>query len=275
MQNNITLARFWKKMTSRKQQPENEVERTLRVLGEASDTPGFVPSVKVKDLEEIISKQIDPSKKVTEITELARIAKADFKVEAANRIAAHHARQLEQVQLDLQAGPPRSNGMRAARVRPVHRGVYISSEDSASHPMLRSSGLVKIIIVVFALFLCTQPIFVALSSDAQTMTISLFVLTILLGGFAAHCFVETREQELRIFFGEPEDIGPEKREPKLVYSFAAFVGTVFVHLVYALAASRVAVNTYIIAVVTVISCILLFFSYALLCQFEKKYVIAD
>lgn len=258
----------------------------MRVLSESSNASLVVAAVPVRKLEELLAAPGDAPKKIGALGELMKRAEEDARIETLQRInqavQAHGNRMTsislaDERSLSHRSQPPPPPAGHRSRPRQRTPGIYIGAEDATSHPLLRSSALVKMILFVFGAFLITEPLFIGLSADAQTMSIAFFVLTLLLGSLTAYNFVETREQELRMFLGEPEDGShvSESREPRLNYSFAAFVGALFVQLVYALVASRVVVRTSLVVLVTLLSCLLLFFSYGFLVSFENRYQIAD
>jgi len=108
-----------------------------------------------------------------------------------------------------------------------------------------------------------------------TILIVFFVLTLLMGLFVAYNFVEVREQELRLYFGEPEEMQPEVRQRELDIAIFVFAGVVFVKMVYALYATNHAVSTWHVMLVTFVCEMLLFGCFALLTRFEKKYALAE
>jgi len=230
--------------------------------------------VLVSDLEEIISKQKESTTKIEEIKKLIETAKETAKYAGLQRTIDEQKKQLELAKQARGMSMP-GEAPRQVSFKRHSTGVYISHEDANIHPLIKSTSLVKMILILLAIILIVQPFFIAISADVQTMSIAFFVLILLIGGFAALNFFETREQELRMFFGDCDNAQPENREAKLNYSLAAFAATMFTQLVYALMSARTAVSMVVVGFVTLASCIALFCSYGFVVGFENKYVVAE
>lgn len=102
-----------------------------------------------------------------------------------------------------------------------------------------------------------------------------FVLTLLMGFFVAYNFVEIREQELRLYFGESDDHQPETRQRELDYAVITFAGVLFLQMVFALYSASHAVNTWHVALLTLVCLALNFVCYTFMVRFERKYRLAD
>jgi len=232
------------------------------------------PHVLVKDLEEVIAKQKESTSKIDDIKKLIELSKEAARYAGLQRTIDAQKKQLELAKqtrgMSMQRDAPRQSSFKRHST-----GLYISHEDANIHPLIKSTSLVKMVLILLAVILIVQPFFIAISADVQTMSIAFFVLILLIGGFAALNFFETREQELRMFFGDCENAPPESREPKLNYSLAAFAATMFAQLVYALMSARTAVSMVVVVFMTLASCVALFFSYGFIVGFENKYVVAE
>lgn len=206
------------------------------------------------------------TEKLFEISELCKKSREQSKNDELQQIIDMQRAELGKLR---QAPDHRSINFVESKKR---NGIYIRSTDAAHHPMIRSCSIVRMMIIMFGMLLVTVPLFVAISTDMQTMSMAFFVITLLLSGYIAYNFVETREQELLATLGEIDETQIEAREPSLGNAFASFVAAVFVQLVYALYVSKTVVSTFFVVVVTLVSCMLLFASYGWLVTFERKYV---
>lgn len=275
---------FGSKRTLNNTSDLDEISRKMNILegggGGTSTSSGcesddvLKAHVLVSDLEDVISKQKESTSKIEDIKKLIELAKEAAKYAGLQRTIDEQKKQLELVKQSRGMQMP-GEAPRQVSFKRHSTGLYISHEDANIHPLIKSTSLVKMILILLAVILIVQPFFIAISADVQTMSIAFFVLILLIGGFAALNFFETREQELRMFFGDCDNAAPENREVKLNYSLAAFAATMFSQLVYALMSARTAVSMVVVAFVTLASCIALFCSYGFLVGFENKYVVAE
>lgn len=267
---------FGKYRDNSKDSDNDEVARAMNVLegGSAPNDAAFEPHILVKDIEPILWKKEESLAKIDQIKSLVDEAKQkaqkDKELAILQRTIEQQRKQIDAVRSAAREGPRRQ-----ATFKRHSAGLYISQEDANVHPLIKSSSLVKMVLILLAVILIVQPFFIAISADVQTMSIAFFVLILLIGGFAVLNFFETREQELRMFFGESDDALPENREQMLNYSLGAFSATMFAQLVYALMSARTAVSMVVVVFLTLASCATLLCSYACLVRFENKYVIAN
>ena len=242
----------------------SDVERAMSVLTEPQEDV----YVKTNLIEKVLGlKSVPPAEKLSEIAELCKRSREDAKNASLQRTI-----DLQREQLTKMRNEPNMANTRFAN-HERHKGVMIRSTDAPNHPMIRNSSIVRMVIVMFGLLLVTEPVFIGISTDMQTMSIAFFVITLLFGGYISFNFVETREQELLLSLSDIDELKMEPREITLSYSFCSFIGALFVQLVYALYVARSPVSTFMVVVVTFISCAMLFVSYGFLVTFENKYVI--
>lgn len=250
---------------------ETEVERAMRVLGTSVPIEEFHPSVLVKELEAVIEQKIESTEKIKQIQSLVKSAKD----------RAEHDRQQALLRSQVQELTKAKQAYEQQRSRAKHKkvdftpapsGLYISAEDVNRHPMLRCSWNARMLLLMFGMFLVIEPFFIALTNDVQTLSIVFFVVTIFFAVFEVYYIVETREQELRMFLGNDENaMMLESREPSWTMSTYAFIGAMFVQLVYALLSARAPVSTLWVVLIVFVSCALLFISYGFMVTFENKY----
>jgi len=244
----------------------SDVERAMSVLTEGSDDV----FVKTPLIEKILNqKSASAAEKLAEITELCKRSREDAKNASLQRTIDLQRQQLATMRTEQNL----SNTRFSSHER--QKGVMIRSVDAANHPMIRNSSIVRMVIVMFGFLLITEPFFIGISTDMQTMSIAFFVMTLMFGGYISLNFVETREQELLLSLADIEELKMQQREITLSYSFVAFIGALFVQLVYALYVARTAVSTFMVVVITMISCGLLFVSYGFLVTFENNYIVND
>lgn len=289
--------------------PQTDVERKMAVLaGEDGDEDTHQePFLYTSQIDAVLTLEADNERKVAMIADLTKNASDNHKFYLMER-------KLKKTQTELRrAHTAHDSGVTSRIARTTRRqpGIYIPSEEAVNHPMLRTSWIVKVAMIMFAVLQIVEPVFVgtvAVASvrpvdvavvpvlvnklcgpcptcanvcvrspeDAARSQISVvfFVLTLLMGMFVAYNFVEVREQELRMYIGESESHQPESRQRELDYSIFAFMGVLFVQLIYALYSTSHDVSTWHVALVTLVSLCLEFASFAFLTQFENKYSIA-
>lgn len=242
-----------------------EIERAMNILqpdGEDDTT------IRTQLVESVLNKKnTSPTEKLSEISELCKKSRDEAKNAALQRTIDQQREELTRMRTQQNF----ANARFSSHER--QKGVLIRSTDAPNHPMIRNSSIVRMVIIMFGLLLVTEPVFIGISTDMQTMSIAFFVITLLFGGYISFNFVETREQELLLSIGDVDEFKMEPREITLTYSFCSFIGALFVQLVYALYVARVAVSTFTVVVVTLVSCAMLFVSYGFLVTFENKYII--
>ncbi len=242
-----------------------EIERTMNILQTEGEDE---TSIRTQSVENILNKKnAAPADKLAEIAELCKKSRDDAKNAALQRTIDQQREELIKMRTHHNLAQTRFSSHER------QKGVLIRSTDAPNHPMIRNSSIVRMVIIMFGLLLVTEPVFIGISTDMQTMSIAFFVITLLFGGYISFNFVETREQELLLSIGDVDEFKMEPRELTLTYSFCSFIGALFVQLVYALYVARVAVSTFTVVMVTIISCALLFVSYGFLVTFENKYII--
>lgn len=251
-----------------------EVDRAMRVLTDPAGDE-FQPSVLVKEIEPILSQAIESVEKVKQIQQLIAVAKERCSREAAQRLLRKQVQAITQINLDHEQKRKRASG-RKISFAPSPTGPYISSEDAGRSPMLRSSWNARMLLLMFGGFLVIEPFFIALSTDVQTLSIVFFVVTMFFGAFTVYYFIDTREQELRMFL-MPDDGShvQESRDVSLTYASGAFFVVLFIQLIYALMSARAPVSALTVTLIVLLSCVCLFGSYGFLVSFENAYRLSD
>lgn len=245
----------------------SEVDRAMDVLT-GNDEEEI--TIKTYLVERVLNHQsLSAAEKVAEILEICKRSRENAR--SASMQKALDAQRDEIIRL---RNEPNYRGARFSSPKKT-AGVYIRSVEAGNHPMIRNSSIVKTVLIMFGMLLVTEPLFIGISNDMQTMSLAFFVITLLLGGYISFNFVETREQELLMSIAEIDETQMEPRKPMLVYSFMAFIGSLFVQLVYALYVARTVVSTSVVVLVTFLSCAMLFASFVCLVRFEREYVMKD
>lgn len=252
-------------------QKETELERTARVLS----TPPITvePAVANAKLQALLDATGPVEKKLEKLAELMREAVVDARFKQLELV---HKEQLAEQERRFISGVDSSavaGARRVARTRQVTPGTFINKSESADHPMMRTAQLIKMMLTGFVLFLFAEPIFVVMSSDMQAMSIAFFVMTLLIGLFTGMNYVELREQELLLYYGEPEQ--PEQRNIRLVYSLSFFGAALFIQLIYALVAARFVVPTYVVVFETLTASVFVVLAHRCVAAFENAYEADD
>jgi len=266
---------------------ETETDRAMRVLSQgassASAEEPIEPVVPIKALEELLKMETPIDKKMELLATLIKNAYANVDTRKLEHVIKKQQAELAELRSrGLSHGQRPSSAHVSDDIDPSRllarrrqpSGFVISAEDVPNHPMSRSSRYVRMLLCFFALYFCSQPFFIFLTTDTVVMSLMLFVITLLFAGIISRQYWETSEQELRSSLPEPE-IAEQPREPKLNYSMAMFGVALFVQLVFALYSARAEVTTLVVGGVTAVTIIFLVLAFCFMIGFENAHELRE